>query len=91
MSIKNNTAENLVGRESVMSQVKNDGLVKRGDVWHINKMVGNRRIRMSTGESDIRLARLVLGRKIEEHRAASIYGIRPKRSFKQASERYLND
>jgi len=74
-----------------MSHSNVDGLVKRGSVWHINKMIGSHRLRQSTGESDLRKAQLLLARKIEEHRAASMYGIRPKRTFKQASDNYLKE
>lgn len=74
-----------------MSQSNVDGLVKRGSVWHINKMIGSYRLRLSTGESDIKKAQLVLARKVEEHRLASLYGLRPKRTFKQASEKYLKE
>jgi integrase len=74
-----------------MGRNKTPGLIKRGGIWHIDKQVRGRRLCESTGTSDLREAETYLARRIEESRQASIYGVRPKRSFRQAATRYLNE
>jgi integrase len=74
-----------------MGRIKSAGLVKRGDVWHIDKTIGGRRLCESTGESELSKAELYLAMRIERARRASIYGERPKRLFRDAGERYLRE
>lgn len=74
-----------------MAQKKVSGLVKRKGIWHIEKRWRGRRIRESTGTSDIYEAERYLNHKMEEIRLAEIYGIRPKRTFREAATRYLNE
>jgi integrase len=42
-------------------------------------------------ESDLAKAEEYLARRIEEIRQAAIYGVRPKRTFRQAATKYLNE
>ncbi len=65
------------------------GLVKRGDCWHIDKVIKGRRICQSTGTSDLEEAQTYLARLIEEHRQATVYGVRPSRTFREAATKYL--
>jgi len=74
-----------------MGRIRTAGLVKRGDVWHIDKTIGGKRLCESTGESELSKAELYLAMRIERARRASIYGDRPKRLFREAGERYLRE
>ncbi len=67
------------------------GLTKRRGIWHIDKTFRRRRICESTGEGDLAEAQIYLARRIEEVRQQVIYGVRPKRIFRQAATKYLND
>ena len=61
-------------------------------VWHVQKTIGNgRRLRESTGTSDLTEAERYLAHRIEEIRNAEIYGIRPKRTFREAATKYLQE
>ncbi|MEE4378476.1 MAG: hypothetical protein V2J55_13360 [Candidatus Competibacteraceae bacterium] len=74
-----------------MGRKRTPGLHKRGGIWHIDKQIRGRRVCESTGESDFARAEEYLARKIEEIRSAVIYGIRPKRTFRQAATKYLSE
>jgi integrase len=68
------------------------GLVKRGDIWHIQKRIGNgRRLYESTGERDLAEAEKYLIHRLEEIRNAQIYGMRPKRIFREAALKFLSE
>ncbi len=74
-----------------MGQKVPPGLIKRGNVWHIKKKIGAKRVFRSTGTSDLAEAERFLAHVIEETRNAQIYGLRPKRTFRQAGTRYLKE
>lgn len=65
------------------------GLIKRGKLWHVEKRILGHRLRESTGTELLSEAERYLNRRIEEVREAVIYGVRPKRSFKQAATKFL--
>lgn len=65
------------------------GFIKRGNLWHIQKQIHGNRIRESTGAELLSEAESYLARRTEEIRQASIYGVRPKRTFKEAATKYL--
>ncbi len=70
------------------------GLYKRGTqgIWHIDKCIkGYGRLHESTGTSELEEAERYLIRRLEELRKATVYGIRPERSFRQAATRFLLD
>lgn len=67
------------------------GLIKRGGYWHIDKQLFGQRIRGATGTKQREEAETVLARRIEETRQALIFGVRPKRLFKEAMVKYLRD
>ncbi|MBI5250051.1 MAG: site-specific integrase [Desulfomonile tiedjei] len=48
-------------------------------------------MRQSTGTSDLREAERFLAHLIEQHRNAQVYGVRPKRLFRDAAVRYLRE
>jgi integrase len=74
-----------------MGRKKVPGLINRKGIWHIDKVVRGRRICESTGESDIEKAEEYLARRIEEVRQADIFGVRPKRTWRQAATKYLRE
>jgi len=65
------------------------GLIKRGDIWHINKKVDGVRVCESTGSSQLKEAEKYLVRRLEAIRQAKVYGIRLKRSFREAATKFL--
>ena len=67
------------------------GLVRRGGVWHIDKIIGGQRLCHSCGAGDQAEAERFLARKMEEVRQASVYGVRPKRSFEEAAVKYVRE
>ena len=74
-----------------MGQKRTAGLIKRNGVWHIDKQIRGSRLRESTGESDLKQAEAYLAKRTEEMRQAVVYGVRPKRSFRMAATKYLNE
>lgn len=74
-----------------MGRTRTPGLVRRGGIWHIDKTIRGHRFCESTGENSLEKAEDYLARRIEETRKALIYGERPKRSFRQAATKYLNE
>lgn len=65
------------------------GLRKRGDVYHIEKTVDGRRLFESTGTGDLVEAERYLAKRLEEIRQATLYGVRPERTFEQAAVEYV--
>ncbi len=74
-----------------MGRKKVAGLINRKGIWHIDKVVRGRRICESTGESDIEKAEEYLARRVEQIRQADIFGVRPRRTFRQAATKYLKE
>ncbi len=74
-----------------MRKNKIPGLFKIQEIWHIDKMVNGRRISRSTGTNNHIEAQQVLARLIDEARQAAIFGVRTKRRFSQAIERYIDE
>lgn len=65
------------------------GLVKRNEFWHIDKVISGRRVCQSTGTCNLEEAQSFLARLMEEHRQATVYGVRPQRIFREAATKYL--
>lgn len=74
-----------------MGRKRTAGLYKRNGVWHIDKQYRGRRLCESTGEGDLGKAEEYVTRKLEELRQATIFGVRPKRNFRQAAIKYLGE
>lgn len=72
-----------------MGRKRTPGLQKIGDVWHIDKKVNGRRLCESTGTSQLEEAEKYLARRLETIRQAEVYGIRPKRIFRDAAIKFL--
>ena len=67
------------------------GLYQRNGIWHIDKQIQGQRICESTGTGDLEEAEKYLARRRETIRQASVYGVRPHRSFREAATKYLLD
>ncbi len=74
-----------------MARKNVSGLIKRGETWHIEKRFRGSRIRESCGTSDLEEAEQYLAHRMEQIRQAEIYGVRPKRSFRQAATKHLKE
>jgi integrase len=73
-----------------MGRSKIPGLRKRGRIWHIDKQIrGYGSLCESTGSNDLEEAQRYLAKRCEEIRQASVYGIRPTRTFREAATKYL--
>ena len=67
------------------------GLRNRNGIWHIEKQILGQKICESTGTSDRKEAELILARRIDEVRQAVIFGVRPKRTFREAATKFLEE
>jgi hypothetical protein len=74
-----------------MGRKRSPGLRNRGGNWHIEKQVLGQKIHESTGTSDLEEAELILARRIEEIRQAKVFGVRPKRIFREAATKFLEE
>ncbi|MET0107211.1 MAG: site-specific integrase [Sedimenticola sp.] len=74
-----------------MGRKRSPGLRNRGGVWHIEKQILSQKIHESTGTSNLEEAELILARKIEELRQATLFGARPKRCFREAATKFLEE
>ena len=72
-----------------MGRKRIPGIQKRGDIWYIDKKVFGKRLCESTGTDNLEEAEKYLVRRLEEVRHASVYGIRPKRTFMEAATKFL--
>ena len=74
-----------------MGRKRPAGLYLRKGVWHIDKQYRGKRLCESTGERDLAAAEHYLIKRLEEVRQAVVYGVRPKRCFREAATKYLNE
>lgn len=74
-----------------MGRKKTPGLFKRGGIWHIDKQIFGQRIRESTGTCDLEEAEKLIAHRTEEIRLHLQFGIRIKRTFREAATKYLNE
>ncbi len=70
---------------------KTAGLKKRGEIWHIEKVIFGQLFRCSTGEKELEKAERYLAKLIEEQRKVRVYGERIERNFDEAAGRYIED
>jgi integrase len=75
----------------IMGRKRTSGLFRRGDIWHVDKQVDGVRLRESTGVASLDEANKYLAKRVEDMRQARVYGIRPKRLFREAAEKYLKE
>ena len=74
-----------------MGRKQTSGLRKRGGIWHIEKQVLGQKLFESTGTGNLEKAQLMLARRIEEVRQATVYGVRKQWIFREAATRYLEE
>ncbi|MBS0375717.1 MAG: tyrosine-type recombinase/integrase [Proteobacteria bacterium] len=72
-----------------MGRKRVPGLFQRKGVWHVDKRIGGRRICQSTGSPQLKEAERFLARLMEQVRQASVYGVRPTRTFEQAAAKFV--
>ena len=77
------------GRLDLWDARKTPGLQKRGDFWYVDKKIFGRRLCESTGTNSLEKAEQYLARRIEQIRQNRIYGVRPKRIFKEAATKFV--
>ena len=74
-----------------MGQRKMSGLCKRGNIWHIDKQIGGKRIQCSTETADLNQAEAVLAYYIEQERKSRIFGEPNQYRFVDAAKRYIKE
>ncbi len=74
-----------------MGRKRSPGLRNRGGIWHIEKQILGQKIHESTGASNLEKAELILARRIEEIRQAKLFGVRQKRTFREAATKFLEE
>lgn len=75
-----------------MGRKRSPGLVLRGKTWHIDKRIkGYGRLSESCGTGNLQEAERYLTHRLEELRLATVYGVRPTRTFKEAATKYLEE
>jgi integrase len=72
-----------------MGRKRTPGIYKRKGVWHIDKKFLGRRICESTGAASLEEAEKFLACRLDELRNEKVYGIRPRRTFREAAAKYL--
>ena len=75
-----------------MGRTKTAGLRcdPQSGIWRIDKRIrGYGRLYESTGSCDLEEAERYLHRRLEQLRQASVYGVRPKRKWREAATKYL--
>ena len=74
-----------------MGRKRTPGLTFRSGVWHIDKRFRGIRLCESTGTGDLGEAEAYLVQRLEALRRVVLYGERPRRTFRQAATKYLNE
>ena len=74
-----------------MGQLKTPGLIKRGGIWHIDKVIRGTRVCESTGTRELRRAEEQLAQRINDVREASAFGLRADHTFRAAAIKFLNE
>lgn len=74
-----------------MGRKKTPGLFKRGGIWQIDKFMYGQRICESTRTGDLEEAEKILAHRSEDLRLRIQFGIRIKRTFREAATKYLNE
>jgi integrase len=74
-----------------MGNRRPSGLIKRGGIWHIDKVFRGTSIRESTSTGDLAKAQEQLAQRIDQLRNASLYGLRLDRTFRAAATKFLDE
>ena len=74
-----------------MARKRRPGLRKRGEYWHIEKVIKGHRIYEATGETTYREAEAYYDSRINDIRQVIVYGDRPEVTIKEAVEKFLRE
>jgi len=74
-----------------MGRKKTPGLYKRGESWHIDKIILGERVCESTCTADLEEAERYLNDIVRQRRELKLFGIRPRRAFSEALARYYEE
>ena len=74
-----------------MGRKRTPGLCKRGEFWHIDKQVFGQRLCESAYTDSLEEAEKYLANRIESLRQVAMYGARPKRTFREAATKFLQE
>jgi len=74
-----------------MGRKRTPGLRLRRGIWQIDKVIFGQRVIESTRTGDLEEAEKYLAHRTEKIRQASVYGVRPRRLFKEASAKHLKE
>lgn len=67
------------------------GLRKKGNIWHIEKVICGQLVRQSTGETELEQAERYLAQLTEQQRKIKVYGERMERTFNDAAARFVDE
>jgi len=67
------------------------GLRKKGEIWHIDKVIAGQLVRKSTGEKELELAERYLAQLTEKLRKVVVYGERIEHTFNEAAARFVEE
>jgi len=65
------------------------GLLLRGGVWHIDKVIYGKRICTSTGTRDLTEAQALLARRVTQARQVHLFGEQREHTFREAASKFL--
>jgi integrase len=68
---------------------KSSGLLLRGAVWHIDKVIYGKRICESTGTRDLIEAEALLARRVTQARQVHLFGEQREHTFREAAAKFL--
>ncbi len=74
-----------------MGRKRTSGLRCRNGIWHIEKQINGVQIFESTGTQSLKEAQAHLAKRIEEIRLARVFGVRPRRNWRDAATKYLEE
>jgi len=74
-----------------MGRKRTPGLLLRRGVWHIDKIILGQRVIESTRAGNLAEAEKYLAHRMEKIRQASVYGVRPRKLFKEAAAKHLRE
>lgn len=67
------------------------GLRKKGEIWHIEKVIFGQLVRQSTGTTELEQAERYLALLIENRRKEKVYGERLDKTFNEAAARFIDE
>ena len=67
------------------------GLLIRGGIWHIDKVINGTRVCESIGTCELKEAEAALARRLQEARSVRLFGAQRTRTFREAATKYLEE